>query len=64
LEKIVTLDLFYFRLELAKEMKEELKQALKKEKKDHCVLDMHLKMTKEVVNLLQKNFHLTGLKDK
>lgn len=47
------------------EMKEELIQAMKKEKKDHGVLNMHLKMTKEIVNVLRKNFNLTGLnKDK
>jgi hypothetical protein len=61
MQKIV----FHFRLEVAMEMKEELIQAMKKEKKDHGVLNMHLKMTKEIVNVLRKNFNLTGLnKDK
>jgi len=53
-----------FRFELALKMKEELKEAFKKEKEDFEKLKFHLKLTKEVVSVLQENFHLSGLTDK
>jgi hypothetical protein len=45
-------------------MKEVLKGALKTEKKDLDKLDFHLKLTKDIINVLQENFDLSGLKDK
>jgi hypothetical protein len=51
-------------LDLALKMKEELKVAFKEEKKDVEKLKFHLKLTEVVITVLQKNFDLSGLKDK
>jgi hypothetical protein len=54
----------YFRIELALEMKKELIRAFKKAKNDLDELNRNLRVTKDSINVLQKEFNLSGLKNK
>lgn len=55
---------FNCRLDLALEMKKELQIALKKEKEHLDNLANHLHLIREIINLLQSEFDLSGLKNK
>jgi hypothetical protein len=51
-------------LEVALEMKKELKIALQKEQENLNVLNSHMQLIEEIVNVLQTKFNLSAVKDK
>jgi hypothetical protein len=46
------------------EMKKELKIALQKEQEDLEMLNSHLQLIEEIINVLQNEFDLSAVKDK